>query len=254
MGSVLGADIDLRLFLNRWKYAFAVVDKEKKSLQFFDVHGDAVHKVFLLSASSNEREFFDLISGVTDKRPVVDIEITPRKQLLSEPIHSASDLAAFRKAWDEMQDTHEFYTLLQRFRLGRTEALKLAGEPRAVQLSVCSVRRLLEIASNSQTAIMVFVGNPGCIQIHTGLIRTVTTDKGWLNVLDPDFSLHICEPLIGSVWIVRKPTRDGVVTSVEMYNTRGENQALFFGKRKPHSPESTDWRNILIQLEQDSVS
>ena len=30
----VGEDIDLRIFLNSWKHAFAVVEGDKKSLQF----------------------------------------------------------------------------------------------------------------------------------------------------------------------------------------------------------------------------
>src|SRR5690606_21427896 len=44
-GIVLGEDIDLRLFPRHWKHAFAVEKRDgqtvRRSLQFFDAHGDA---------------------------------------------------------------------------------------------------------------------------------------------------------------------------------------------------------------------
>ncbi|MCA1851910.1 MAG: hypothetical protein LC647_05825, partial [Beggiatoa sp.] len=47
-GLVLGPEIDLRLFLQRWRYGFAVTETgqhgSRRSLQFFDTHGTALHK------------------------------------------------------------------------------------------------------------------------------------------------------------------------------------------------------------------
>jgi putative hemin transport protein len=40
----VGEDIDLRIFLNHWKFAFAVVEGDKKSLQFFGKDGLAFIK------------------------------------------------------------------------------------------------------------------------------------------------------------------------------------------------------------------
>src|SRR5215470_8516439 len=49
-GLVLGADIDLRLFLGMWRHGFAVRERvksgERISLQFFDAAGEAVHKIY----------------------------------------------------------------------------------------------------------------------------------------------------------------------------------------------------------------
>ena len=55
MGMALGKDIDLRIFYARWAYAYAVTEDspkgEQRSLQIYDAHGDAVHKVFLRGES-----------------------------------------------------------------------------------------------------------------------------------------------------------------------------------------------------------
>ncbi|WP_294202552.1 ChuX/HutX family heme-like substrate-binding protein, partial [uncultured Chryseobacterium sp.] len=49
----VGEDIDLRIFLNHWKFAFAVTEGDKKSLQFFGKDGLALHKIYL-TKDSNE--------------------------------------------------------------------------------------------------------------------------------------------------------------------------------------------------------
>jgi putative hemin transport protein len=68
-------------------------------------------------------------------------------------------------------------------------------------------------------------------------------------VLDPGFNLHLREDLIEDVWVVEKPTSDGVVTSVEAFDARGELMVMFFGARKPGQSELVAWRNIVAHLQ-----
>ena len=53
---VLGAEIDLRIFPKIWAHGFAVEkrdgDEIRRSLQFFDAAGEAVHKVHLRAGSN----------------------------------------------------------------------------------------------------------------------------------------------------------------------------------------------------------
>jgi putative heme degradation protein len=48
--------------------------------------------------------------------------------------------------------------------------------------------------------------------------------------MDPDFNLHLDTTKIGETWITKKPTEDGEVTSVEVFNNDGEFIVQFFGK------------------------
>jgi putative hemin transport protein len=106
----------------------------------------------------------------------------------------------------------------------------------------------LQAAGASETPIMVFVGNPGCIQIHTGPVKNLKRTEPWFNVLDPDFNLHLREDAIVSAWAVFKPTRDGVVTALELYDRDGFCFAQLFGARKPGKPELQGWRDIVAAL------
>jgi putative hemin transport protein len=67
----------------------------------------------------------------------------------------------------------------------------------------------------------------------------------WFNVLDPTFNLHLREDATASAWIVRKPTRDGDVTSLELFDKDGFCFAQLIGARKPGKPELEAWRTIL---------
>ena len=70
----------------------------------------------------------------------------------------------------------------------------------------------------------------------------------WYNVLDPAFNLHLRLEEVARIWITRKPTSDGIVTGLDLFDTDGKNIALIFGKRKPGVPELPEWQQIIGQL------
>jgi putative hemin transport protein len=256
-GLVLGGEIDLRIFYSRWAHGFAVEESTDKgvqrSLQFFDAAGTAVHKVFA-RADTDLSAWRALVERWLAKaqRPGLTPAATPVPD--AEKADADVDVAAFHQGWASMRDTHEFFGLLRRHGLTRTQALRLA-EPRFVRpVDAASAHQVLEGAAASGTPVMVFVGNPGMIQIHSGPVRKVVVMGPWLNVLDPGFNLHLREDHIASAWVVRKPTSDGLVTSLELFDAQGETIAMFFGERKPGRAELCAWRELVDALVGDTIS
>jgi putative hemin transport protein len=155
----------------------------------------------------------------------------------------------FRQAWEDLKDTHEFFGMLKKFKVTRTQALRLAPSAHyASRVGNGSLRDALNMAAGTGTSIMVFVGNPGIIQIHTGPVKNIVDHGPWINVLDPAFNLHLKEEAIMESWVVRKPTTDGIVTSLELFNERKELICTLFGERKPGNPELEGWKAIAAQL------
>lgn len=243
MGLVLGPDIDLRLFLSSWRHVFAVTEGERRSIQIFDQSGVAVHKVYA-TAETDAQAFAALIDRFLhdDQSPGIATEAAPAPTAARPD--SAVDVAAFRDRWSKLEDTHDFFSMLRKLKLDRTQAFRLAGPGFARALDVNAARAVLEGAAASEMPIMIFVGNRGCIQIHTGTVKHLVTTGPWLNVLDPEFNLHLREDGIASAWLVRKPTRDGDVTSVEIFDAAGDTIAMLFGKRKPGQAEDSAWRSF----------
>lgn len=256
MGNVVGPDIDLRFFLNHWHFGFSVSEPEKdggtkRSLQFFDRDGTAVHKVFLQENSNVEA--FETITAdfeATNQEPEISVQPAAGPLLRGKP-DTEVDVEGFRAGWTALQDTHEFFGLLKKFGVERTQALRLAGDAYARPVAPLSAEALLRAASADKLPIMVFVGNPGMIQIHTGPVDRIVPfgkEGEWINVLDPEFNLHLRQPGMAQAWVVKKPTRDGHVTSVEYYDANGELIVQFFGKRKPGEPELEGWRELVAKL------
>ena len=83
---------------------------------------------------------------------------------------------------------------------------------------------------------------------QVGYLRNLKRMGPWFNVLDPDFNLHLREDRIASAWVVYKPTRDGTVTSLELFDSDDFCFAQLFGARKPGKPELQGWRTIAAAL------
>lgn len=251
VGLALGKAIDLRIFYRHWAFGYAFIEDTprgtQKSLQFYDAHGNAVHKIFLRE-HSNHAQFDAFVARWRADDQTPGERVTPPAPAEPARADEAIDVAGFQAAWRDMTDTHQFFGILRRFGVERTQALRLAPEGFAVPVPVGAARQLFDDAAASGLSIMVFVGNAGMIQIHTGPIRNVKIMGPWLNVLDPDFSLHLREDLIAQAWIVTKPTDDGPVTSVELFDRDGMTIAMLFGERKPGRPELSEWRDTVARL------
>lgn len=245
----VGEDIDLRIFLNHWKFAFAVAEGDKKSLQFFGKDGLALHKIYL-TKNSDEAAFDAIVEKFKseDQNQAFTFEATAPKQ--AEKPDAEIDVEGFRKAWAELKDTHDFFMMTRKFGVSRTQALRLAPEGFTKKIDNSKVVNILEEASEKGTPIMVFVGNRGIIQIHTGNVKKTLWHQQWFNVMDPDFNLHLDVTKIAEAWIVKKPTEDGEVTAIEVFNKEGDFIVQFFGKRKPGIPELQEWKDLVATLEQ----
>lgn len=244
----VGEDIDLRIFLNHWKFAFGVVEGDKKSVQFFGKDGLALHKIYL-TKDSNE-EAFDVIVEkfkAEDQAQAFEFEVVAPKA--EEKADSEIDVEGFQKSWTELKDTHDFFMMTRKFGVSRTQALRLAPEGFAKKIDTAKVVNVLEDASEKGLPIMIFVGNRGIIQIHTGEVKKTLWHQQWFNVMDPDFNLHLDVTKITEAWIVKKPTEDGEVTAIEVFNKEGNFIVQFFGKRKPGIPELQEWKDLVAELE-----
>jgi len=247
----LGAHIDLRVFPKIWAHGFAVEKRDgddiKRSLQFFDDAGDAVHKVHLRPLS-NLYAYQRLVGGLVsaDQSPSVALKgVTKSVPAVEQPGGSVEDL---RDRWGRMTDVHEFFGMLKKLNLSRIQAVRMVGEDYAWRLSQESLAAMFQLAATDATPIMCFVGNRGCIQIHSGPVTNIMMMGPWLNVMDETFHLHLRTDHVTELWAVRKPTKDGHVTSIEAYDANNELIIQFFGKRHEGQTELEHWRFLAENL------
>lgn len=243
VGLVLGPDIDLRMFFGCWRFFYAVTENGRRSLQFFDQEGVAVHKVYRTDESDGAAwDAFVARFGKSEKTlPQLERVVVPDERTQAE------DPVALRAHWLGLQDTHDFFPMLRKFKLSRLGALKAAGADLAQPVPAESIEFVLRSAAATGLPIMCFVGNRGIVQIHTGRVHKLVRTGPWYNVLDETFNLHLNTEAVTSCWVVNKPTADGWVTSLEVY-AGGELVVQFFGERKPGKPELPAWRQLLGEV------
>ncbi len=253
---VLGSEIDLRIFPKIWTHGFAVEKRDgneiRRSLQFFDAAGEAVHKVHLRPASSLYA-YQKLVSSLesTDQSPLVEVRVNPQGAETEDESVSAE---ALRERWAKLTDTHQFFGMLRELRVSRRRAMRLAGPDFAWRLDGDALAAMMSLAAQDALPIMCFVGSRGCIQIHSGPIRSIKPMGPWINVLDETFHLHLRLDHIHETWAVRKPTKDGHVTSIEAYDSAGRMVIQFFGKRHEGQGERPEWRFLAEHLPRISCS
>ncbi|MFI8480949.1 hemin-degrading factor [Pseudomonas sp. NPDC078700] len=251
MGLVVSADIDLRLFLGGWNSVFAIAEQTDKgtqrSIQMFDHQGMAVHKVFLTDRSELSA-WEPLLERFRAPQQSAELQLQAPPEPPAVKADSEIDSQALREGWSALKDTHHFFALLKKHGAARTQALRLAGSEWAESLEPAELTRAMELASERDIAIMVFVGNRHCIQIHSGPVKKLRWMDSWFNVLDPEFNLHLKTPAITELWRVRKPSSDGVITSLEAFDADGELVIQLFGARKPGIPELRTWRELVESL------
>ncbi len=252
MGLFVNPDIDLRLFFNHWQHAFAVVEGEadspRRSLQFFDKSGEAVHKVYMTN-KSDIAAYDALVERFTDDNQIDEMVVEAYDSAPADKPDSEINWEGLRETWENLKDTHDFYPMLRKYKVGRQQAFRKIGSDFAYRVGDDALRKTLEMARDRECEIMVFVGNKGCIQIHSGPVKKLVEHGEWYNVLDPIFNLHLREDMIAETWVTKKPTEDGIVTAVEIFAEDGSIIATLFGKRKPGIPELTLWREIVDDLE-----
>lgn len=247
---VLTPEIDLRLFPSHFATAFAVERASdsgiRRSVQFFDAAGDAVHKVHL-RATSNLDAWATLVADLAVADQSARLELVPR----ANPDAAKADpqmADQLRSAWAQMTDTHQFRQLTSKLKMNRLGAYRIAGEPLTRQLAPAAVDQMLHAIRDQGTEVMIFVGNQGCIQIHAGPIQTLRSMGPWQNILDPGFDLHLRLDHLTEVWAVNKPTQRGAAISVEAFDAEGRVILQVFGRRDDNRDHRPEWGSIVEAL------
>ncbi|NYE61252.1 putative hemin transport protein [Duganella sp. 1224] len=247
-GGYLGGDIDLRFTFKHWKYAFAVVQPGKdgvpmRSLQFFDQHGNAAHKLYVKS-EAGVAVFDKIVADFRNPLQSADLNVSPAPLKPAVKPDSAIDVKEFQAAWNEINDVHQFNRLLAEFGVTREQGLRLGPVDKVQRIDPKAVRQLLEQAARQQVPIMAFLGNSATIQIYSGQITTVKEAGGYFNVLDPEFNLHLRDSAFVSGYVVK---RAGVV-NVEFYDRDGNEVVSFFGVRSKERPIPQAWIDLTAAL------
>lgn len=246
----LTENIDLRIFPAHWVHAFAVETESeqgpRRSLQIFDAAGDAVHKIHLREASEHD-VWKDIVAelAVADQ---TDTQAVEDRKPVEGPKSRPDKLDILRDEWAKLRDTHQFLRLCSKLKMNRLGAYRIAGEPWVRPLATVAADTMLQAVRDAGIEVMIFVGNRGCIQIHTGPIHTLKPMGPWQNVMDPGFNLHLRFDKMAEIWAVEKPTQRGPAVSVEAFDAEGGLIFQVFGVGKEGRDSRPEWGRIVEAL------
>ncbi|MDO5641548.1 MAG: ChuX/HutX family heme-like substrate-binding protein [Paracoccus sp. (in: a-proteobacteria)] len=251
---VLDTEIDLRIFPRQWVHAYAIQTEAengpRRSVQVFDAAGDAVHKVHLRAASDLDA-WAVLCRDLALPDQAAPSVFEPRAPV-DGPRINPDRADELRREWAAMTDTHQFNTLVRRLKMNRLGAYHLAGAPFARRLDLAANAMLFDDVQAQGLPVMIFVGNMGCIEIHSGRFETLKPMGPWLNVMDPRFNLHLRADHVAEIWQVEKPTKRGPAISVEAFDAHGALIYQCFGMRAEKGGDPAAWAALVGALPGDA--
>lgn len=248
MGLTIG-EIEMRCFLKEWKYTFSVSSfkdqKESHSIQVFDHSGTAILKIFE-QRHTDSKAFKALIDDLASEAPDY---FEPTVAYSNPSYEHIKNQAGFAKSWGEMTDPHQFVGLLKQHKAARFDALAAVKGVYTHQLAIGFVEECLNYCAQEAIPIMIFTGNKGNIQIHQDVVKHIKIvemgENKWINVLDPNFNMHLNEHKMASVWHVEKPSESGPIHSIEIFNKDNELITQLFGLRKMNNPQNEKWVSFI---------
>jgi len=243
----------MRIFYPNWEHGYALEEYDADantrvhSLQFFDRCGNMMHKI-VLGNSADIASFKQLVFEHTATEQLTPEQLVPvpeSKGMLGVP---QIDVDALRADWAHTHNHSDFLQRQEIFDHQRLRKLRLAGKAFAYQVANDSARVMLQRMSEFGTAILAQVGNAGIVQAYYGKIKKVGFKNSRLKIMNAGFRMLLREDHIDSIWVAKKPTTDGIITSLEVFNRQGMHIASFLSKKDNGQPEPREWRESIMHL------
>ncbi|MEM6822484.1 MAG: ChuX/HutX family heme-like substrate-binding protein [Verrucomicrobiota bacterium] len=247
MGWGEGEIIDLRLAMGAWYEAFYVPPSEDSagSLQFFDREGYAVHKLFTRDTEFVETSFLPNYSHPKQKASL-DWKRDPVDAVNENP---EIDQPAFCEAWSNLRDIHNAGRLLKRYRLTHLQGVRFLGDQWAYRTGKESLESVLLAAAERGLKLSISVVNLGTRQIRGGIIPDLKRFGKWMNLLQPEFNLHMDESQIHQVWKVKTPSTNGEVLSLDVFDKLGQIALQIQGTYSRTEKQQRSWIELLNEFE-----
>ncbi|MCZ5722222.1 hypothetical protein O5282_05645 [Escherichia coli] len=88
----------------------------------------------------------------------------------------------------------------------RQQALNLKKDDLACEAFNSALAQILNLHSRMAMKSWCLLATAAACQIFTGVVEKVVPMKGWLNIFNPTFTLHLLEESIAEAWLpVNRP-------------------------------------------------
>lgn len=252
---VRGDSLQLRLNFKHWYIAFAVEEATphgaRHSLQFFDVYGEAAHKIYLTQQSC-PAAYPALIENFRSPDQS-DVQSVLAHFHLAQTHDSAKASADVRNYWLQPKALRNCFELsidaaYCRVYTSRYQALSLLSSDYSRRVANGVWRNFLYTLAYMHLRISIRVVNPGATQCHDDIIQKLMQTSPWINILNDTFNLHLQEQAIADSWVVKQPTADGTVTSLEAYDAQGGVVLILYSLNADSECDNLSWRDLMQSL------
>lgn len=250
-GLVIGQGLELSLQTRRWHAARRSGSPAQPGLDILSADAQVLHRLEG-GEDTDIRILEQILCEHLDAAPPVAATLPAATPVVRHhPETDGRDPRALRADWDAMARSHDFHRLLQRHRLDRLQALRLAGPQRARAVAPGDLVTLLAVAHDADLALRLSVGNAGVCQSVRGRLGPIQRQPGGRLLLrQPGLHLSLDTGAIASAWVVTRPDREGPRTSLELFDRRGDMIALLASAgRGQGTGEDLCWRVIARALE-----
>lgn len=218
--------------------------KAKRSLQLFDRAGTLCHELRL----RDEGRFadFDVLAELHAKGPLAfELPASRRKRRYDQVLVAG----ALRELWGAGCKDDEIAALLEDADKSRAWALRTVGSiwtERVVGEGPLSVMRR---AVAGHLTLTVTLRHDGVEHHHVGLARRLHSTGGRLVLRAPGFSARVEGGRSSSTWLVRRPTKQGVETSLECHDSMNRLSVVISSTNVQGPRQEKAWNDLLADLE-----
>lgn len=187
----------------------------------------------------------------------LSIESCHEDQLLAQFEKSALkeapklDISEIRRSWSEMRGALDLNELLSKIKASRLDVYQLIGIDYAMQIEKDAIYDILKGVVDYNIPILMSMGNGAVLQTYQGLIHKISSKGNWISILDGESSFHLQEERIHHVWIVKKPSINGMHISMELFDQSGDVLAIFSGA-DVGGISQCKWRKLVEQISSQS--
>jgi len=161
-------------------------------------------------------------------------------------IQEAVDSKAFQDGWLRLRTTEDFHKLIERFGVTDFEALRLAGEIWAARVTPEAFVARLRLLAELELPCTLALGYGDAMNAHRVVIEQVQCRNGCLHLLGDELCFILRKDCMDTAWVVTRPSADGVLISLELYDKEHELVVRLSGQ--PEQRTAAVWQDIIGTL------
>mgnify|MGYP001591786281 CR=1 FL=1 len=234
MGLLHGGDLDMYFYTENWRN---INHHQEKTTGSLICHDDSQHKAWQLRSSQLNKVL---------PYPSLSVSLPAQQQVAAQQAKPTSvEINELRQMWASLTQVHQFYDMLSVFKLGLLDAIKLMRGQWTHPISSCQLTRFLQQCLEHNLNSKILAGNRGILHVLKTPILYINQDSSTLAVSGHHYSCEINLHAIKQVWLVKRATKQGVVHSLEAFDSHDRLIVQIQEQRDGNRAESDLWTRCL---------